>query len=98
MRLEDLDRRDDLMVNLEELKEKMDSYLKNVTRDELKKDLEKVGITVEDVSSHELDYCSSEIDLSEFIDKEFTFDSDLNNFSLTINDIDEEYEVELLAA
>lgn len=51
MKLEDLDNRDDLMVDLEELEKEMDSYLENVTKEELKNDLEKVGFEVKKIEN-----------------------------------------------
>lgn len=99
MRLEDLDKRDDLMVDLEKLKDQMDNYLENVSREELKNDLEKAGIKVQDISNNELDYYTSEMEFNMF-EKDFVFESNNNTFSIKLNeenDIEEE-EVELLAA
>ena len=46
MDLEELHNRDDLMINTEELEKEIEYYFNNVTKEQLKEDLEKVGIEV----------------------------------------------------
>ena len=53
MDLEELDKRKDLHVDLDKLAKEMDTYLTNVTREELKEDLTRVGLTFKKIKGDE---------------------------------------------
>lgn len=55
MNINELNKRDDLMVDSDELKERIDSYFENISKEELKKDLEDVGCKVEKVNAPEIE-------------------------------------------
>ncbi len=61
MKIENLDQRDDLLADPEQLKEEIDLYFENISREKLKKDLEEAGFVVEDLKTFDFEECLSDI-------------------------------------
>ncbi len=51
MNLNELNSKEELMVDLEELEKQIDSYFENISKEELITDLEKVGLVIEEIEN-----------------------------------------------
>lgn len=61
MNFEELKKREDLMVDIEELKQRANAYLNETNKEKLRKDLEDLGCIVEEVESLEFENYISEL-------------------------------------
>jgi len=88
MQLNKLNKRHDLMVNLDELEKEIDAYFDNITKEELKKDLEKVGFVVKEVNLTDVESFLSNINIYMFDDEEdYVVENDTNLFASDADDL-----------